>query len=189
MYSHRQTGCGLSEAISYKNLTVKSMTEMIVSVLDGVLNYFHIERAPVVSSSFGGYLVLLYTLQRPQRVSKLIFEGCPALVEGSRLPRFMKIMLAFVLYRIIPELPTTNSFFEIILRKLGHGYSVNNRLIPEAFVDWYVRLFNNTSTQKNDISLARKAIHAGTLKPEFIVHDTTLESLQPTLWKPVQMYF
>lgn len=176
-------GCGLSEAISYKNMSVNRLTEMIVSVIDGILNHFTIKNLPIIASSFGGYLVLLYTLQRPERVSKLILEGCPAMVEGSGLPQIMKLMLAPVLNRIIPKLPTTKSFFKIILRKLGHGYSVNNGLIPQVFIDWYISLFNNTDTQKNDISLASKAFYGGKMKAEFILHDTTIEKIQqPTLW-------
>jgi 2-hydroxy-6-oxonona-2,4-dienedioate hydrolase len=176
-------GCGLSDAISYKNISPRDIADIIVSVIDRVLDYFNIDKAPVISSSFGGYLVLLYTLQKPKRISKLIFEGCPAMVEGSGLPPFMKIMLAPVLNKVIPRLPTTKLLFKIILRKLGHGYSVAHRVIPEVFVDWYVSLFNNTDTQRNDISLAGKAFHAGNMKPEFILHDTSIENIsQPTLW-------
>jgi 2-hydroxy-6-oxonona-2,4-dienedioate hydrolase len=176
-------GCGLSAATSYKNISPKDVTDMIVSVIDGVFDYFNISRAPVIASSFGGYLTLLYTLQKPQRISKLVFEGCPAMVEGSRLPPFMKIMLAPVLKNIIPKLPTTKSFLKIVLRKLGHDYSVSHQLIPEVFLDWYVSLFNNTNTQRNDIYLAGKAFQAGNMKPEFILHDTVIENIsQPTLW-------
>jgi pimeloyl-ACP methyl ester carboxylesterase len=105
------------------------------------------------------------------------------MVEGSSLPPFMKIMMAPVFNKIIPKLPTTKSLFKIILGKLGHGYSVTNRIIPEVFVDWYVSLFNNTDTQSNDMSLASKSFHAGNMKPEFILHDTVIENIsQPTLW-------
>ena len=177
-------GCGLSEPISYKNISgIDDVTEIIVSVIDGILDHFNIESASFVPSSFGGYLVLMYTLQRPKRVNKLIFEGCPAMVEGSHLPPFLKIILAPVLKQIIPKLPTTKSFFRVILRKLGHGYSVDHKLIPDVFVDWYVSLFNNTNTQANDMSFAGKGFRAGKMKREFILHDAAIEKVsQPTLW-------
>lgn len=176
-------GCGLSDPVSYKNFSARDLADLIVSVIDGVLKQFTIERIPVVASSFGGYLCLLYTLQQPKRISKLILEGCPAMVEGSILPPFMKIMLAPLLKQLIPMLPTTKSFFRVILKKLGHSYSVKNNLIPEVFVDWYVSLFNNTNTQSHDITMAGKAFHAGKMRPEFMLYDKEIEKItQPTLW-------
>jgi pimeloyl-ACP methyl ester carboxylesterase len=176
-------GCGLSDPVSYKNFSAGDLADLIASVIDGVLNHFTIERVPVVASSFGGYLTLLYTLQQPKKISKLIQEGCPAMVEGSGLPPFMKIMLAPLLKELIPTLPTSKSFLRIILKKLGHSYSVKNKLIPEVFVDWYVSLFNNTSTQSHDISMAGKAFHAWKMRAEFMLYDKDIEKItQPTLW-------
>jgi hypothetical protein len=54
MYSPGQTGCGLSEPISYKNISgIDDVTEIIVSVIDGILDHFNIESASFVPSSFG----------------------------------------------------------------------------------------------------------------------------------------
>jgi len=85
-------GCGLSEAVSYKNLTRKDFTDMVVAVTDSVLNYFHSDKIDVVASSFGGYWTLHYVLQKPGRINKIVLEGCPALVEGMAIPGFMKMM-------------------------------------------------------------------------------------------------
>jgi len=176
-------GCGLSGIASYKNLSDNELTTIIVSVIDSVLDYFHIEKLPVVANSFGGYLALKYVLQKPDRISKLILEGCPAMVEGSRVPRFMKMMLAPGTRWLIPKLPTTKFIFKKIAKELGHSYSISNNLIPEVFIDWYVSLFNNTNTQKNDISLISKAMPAGKMNSEFILHDNEIEKIpQPTLW-------
>ena len=176
-------GCGLSESISYKNDSRADLTNIISSVIDSVLKHLNIERAPVVASSFAGYMVLLYALRNPGRIIKLILEGCPAMVEGSALPPFMKIMLAPVLIQLIPKLHTTKFVFRIILKKLGHGYSIKNNLIPQEFIDWYVSLFNNTETQGNDITMASAAFHSGKMKPEFILPDIDIEKIwQPTLW-------
>jgi 2-hydroxy-6-oxonona-2,4-dienedioate hydrolase len=176
-------GCGLSEAFSYKNLSRERLTDIIVSVIDSVLHHFQIENLPVVASSFGGYLAMLYTLQRPERFSKLILEGCPATVEGSGIPSLMKMMLAPGIRWLVPKLPTTKSLFKKIMKELGHGYSINHHLIPEIFIEWYVSLFNNTNTQKNDISLTSKVVHGGKYNPAFILHDHEIEKIsRPTLW-------
>ena len=78
-------GCGLSESIKYKKFSKKSLTGIIVSVTDSVLDYFEIERSSFIGSSFGGYWVLEYALQKPQRINKLIFEYkfCASTKEGT----------------------------------------------------------------------------------------------------------
>src|SRR5690606_28743664 len=85
-------GCGLSETLRYRNLSRESLTDIIVSVIDSVLHHFQIEKLSVVASSFGGYLAMLYTLQRPEKFNKLILEGCPATVEESGIPSLMSVM-------------------------------------------------------------------------------------------------
>lgn len=176
-------GCGLSEVPSYKNLSREELTDIIVSVIDEVLHHFQIEKVPVVASSFGGYLAMLYTLQKPENVSKLILEGCPAMVEGMEIPSFMKMMLAPGFRWLIPKLPTPQFLFIKFMKELGHSYSLNHHLIPEIFIAWYVSLFNNTDTQQNDVSLISKAVPGGKMNLAFILHDHEIETMaQPTLW-------
>jgi pimeloyl-ACP methyl ester carboxylesterase len=170
-------GCGLSGVISYQYLSNTGLTDIIVSVIDSLLHYFFINKLPVVASSLGGYMALKYTLQRPDRVSKLILEGCPAMIETSVVPQFMKMMLAPVIRWFVPILPTTKSIFKKILKKLGHTHSINNNLVPEVFIDWYVSLFNNTDTQKNDLSLINKVMSKGNMNPEFILYDSEIEKI------------
>lgn len=83
-------GSGLSAPISYKNLNGQRLTDLIATVVDCILDDLNIERAAVVGCSFGGYWTLKYALQRPERVTKLIIEGCPALIEQMNIPSFLK---------------------------------------------------------------------------------------------------
>jgi pimeloyl-ACP methyl ester carboxylesterase len=173
----------LSEAISYENLSREQLSEIMVAVIDAVLQHFQIEKLPMVASSFGGYLGLLYTLQRPENITKLILEGCPAMVEGMEIPAFMKMMLAPGLKWLMPKLPTPQFLFSKFMKEMGHTYSINHEQVPEVFLEWHVSLFNHTDTLKNDIALISKTMPGSKIHPAFILHDHEIEKItQPTLW-------
>src|SRR3546814_16665209 len=77
----------------------------------------------VVASSFGGYLAMLYALEKPDKINKLVLEGSPAMVESSRIPFFMKMMLTPGIKWMAPKLQITKFIFRKIMKEMGHGYS------------------------------------------------------------------
>ena len=175
-------GCGLSEKTSYKNLTRDQLQSIMVLSIDAILDHFKIPRIPIISSSFGSGLTLLYALKRSERISKLVIEGCPALINGAHVPSFMIPMLLPGLKWLIPRLPTTVSIFKKIMTGLGHKYSMEHQVIPNSFINWYISLFNNTQTQINEISMVTRAYPLGKANPSFILSDEEIEKIkQPTL--------
>ncbi len=176
-------GCGLSEAVSYKSITLEKIKDIIVHVVDDILKHFELMKIPILSSSFGSYWALRYTLERPDKIEKLIIEGCPALVEEMQIPAFMKSMVNPILKWLIPKLPTSNSYSKKIMKEIGHTYSIDNELIDNAFIDWYVSLCNNTETMKNDIAIISQVIKKGEMNPEFMLYDKEIGRINiPMLW-------
>lgn len=175
-------GCGLSEKTSYKDLSRDHLQSIMVSTIDAVLDHFNIPQVPIVSSSFGSGLTLLYALKRTGRISKLVIEGAPALINDSHVPAFMKPMLLPGLRWLIPRLPTTTAIMKKIMIGLGHRYSIGQQVITPAFLNWYISLFNNSRTQVNEISMIIKAYPLGKAKPSFMLSDEEIEYItQPTL--------
>src|SRR3546814_17299311 len=80
-------GCGLSDPLGYKHLTKKRLTKLIVLIIDQVLRHFNLDMISVVASSFGGYLAMLYALEKPDKINKLVLEGPPAMVESHTIGR------------------------------------------------------------------------------------------------------
>lgn len=176
-------GCGLSEKITYKDLSRMRLQSIIIAVIDSVLAYFRLGNIPVVASSFGSYLVMLYLMEKKSTISKVVFEGCPAMVEGCHVPGFMKPMLLPGLRWLIPRLPATKPIFHKIIRGLGHTVSLDHNLINEDFIKWYISLFNYTKTQVNEISMVTKAISGDKLNPEFMLDDEEIARIsQPLLF-------
>lgn len=176
-------GCGLSDGLSYKNLTLDKLKDLIVGVLDSVMVHFKLEKCSILASSFGGYWAIRYALIKPEKVDKLILEGAPALVEGSTLPSFMKSVGNPFLRWLIPKMPGSVSSSEKTLKEIGHTKSIENGLLPDTFMDWYVSLWNNTDTIKHDFEIISKVTKGGKQNPEFLLRDNELEGLNVrTLW-------
>ena len=175
-------GCGLSEKTSYKDLSRDRLQSIMVSTIDAVLDYFKIPQIPIVSSSFGSGLTLLYALKRPGRISKLVIEGAPALINGTLPPSFMKPMLLPVLKWLIPRLPTTAAIMKKIMIGLGHRYSIEQQVITTDFINWYLSLFNTSRTQINEISMITKVYPLGKPRPSFMLSNEEIGNIkQPTL--------
>ncbi|MDQ7052940.1 MAG: alpha/beta hydrolase [candidate division KSB1 bacterium] len=136
-----------------------------------------------MGSSFGGYWALHYTLQRPQRVRHLILEGCPAMVEAMAVPDFIKSMTYPVLRWLIPKLPASKSYARKIMKDTGHTHSVENNVLSDQFVEWYVRLSNHTDTMKNDVAIINQILSGGKMNPEYVLPDKKIQKItRPTLW-------
>ena len=176
-------GCGLSEAPEGQMGSKKVLLHWITSTIDSVLDYFQHDEVAMVGSSFGGYWALNYTLQRPERIHHLVLESCPALVEGMVIPGFMKSLTYPVLRWLIPKLPTSKSYAIKIMKDIGHTYSVENGLLSDLFVEWYLSLSNHTDTMKHEVANINKILTNGKMNPEYILRDEDISKItRPTLW-------
>jgi pimeloyl-ACP methyl ester carboxylesterase len=176
-------GCGLSDGIFYRNMTLKGLEQLIVCAIDSVLSYFKLEKTTLLGSSFGGYWAIKYALDTPEKVKNIILEGAPALVEGSTLPNFMKSIGNPFLKWLIPKLPISVSNSEKTLKEIGHSHSIDNKLIDDFFMEWYVSLCNNTDTMKYEFDVISKVLKGGRQNPQFILWDSEIGQLNVrSLW-------
>lgn len=171
-------GCGLSDAISYKGVSRESLSRLVVNVTNQVLKYFKLDRIPVAASSFGAYWTMLYALQIPGRLERLVFEGCPALVQGSQVPSFMKNARNPVARLMMQIIPSTTSYSKKIMKEIGHGYSIDQQIISDDFINWYVDMCNHTPTLLNEMAMIGMVIDKGGFRDEFILLDEEIANLQ-----------
>lgn len=76
-------GGGLSDGIDFRQV---DMRHLAVTTLRSVMDAFELNRVPMISNSMGGLWSFWYTLDAPERVSRLIQVGCPALVLNTTAP-------------------------------------------------------------------------------------------------------
>ncbi len=65
---------------------------------------------------------------------------------------------------------------------MGHSYSIKHHQVSEAFLEWYVSLFNYTDTQQHELQLINTVFPYGELNPYFKITDADMEHIEnPTL--------
>jgi pimeloyl-ACP methyl ester carboxylesterase len=173
-------GCGLSGPIDYNAATFPETT---AAVLAAVLDGLAIEQADVVASSIGGTWALWLARSHPSRVRRMVQMGCPALIEGMKLPPFMRVMATPGVGAVMGRMPPNPRAMKMILRQVGHADSIARGLIPQVVFDWSLSLSRDTDTMTNEIRMIRTALTPRRVRPEVQVPDSLLAELdQPTLF-------
>ena len=82
-------GGGLSDGIDHRQVDLR---QLAVNTLSAVADAFDLEQVPIVCNSMGGLWSLWYVLKYPERVSKMVQMGCPALILDTSAPFFMRLL-------------------------------------------------------------------------------------------------
>lgn len=84
--------------------------------------------------------------------------------------------------RLIAALPPSERAAWSILRQIGHGHSLDNDLLPERFLDWYLDLLTHTDTMRNDgRGISKLASAAGRWHPAMsLLNDVLARVTAPT---------
>ena len=119
--------------------------------INDFINALNIERASLVGQSLGGGIALLYTLQFPDKVDKLV------LVDSTGLGKEVIFTLKLMSLPIIGELMTRSNRLEV---SLFFKLAVRNPVvITEDFVETYYELFSQPGAQRFLLNLVRSIVN------------------------------
>lgn len=139
-------GCGLSEPVDYKNINLRTFgADLLGLTLDGL----NLSQAHVVASSLGGALAFYFTQAQPERVLRLVQEGCPAFVQGFHVPLYN--IVGSVMSALFGTTPPSRSGF----RHIGHAASIDSGRIESEVLTWRDALLKFTDTIKHENGLNR----------------------------------
>lgn len=145
-------GCGLSEPVDYTNIDLRTFgADLIRETLDAL----HITQAALVASSLGGALALFFTQAHPERVTRLVQEGCPAFVEGFRVPPYN--LASSVAAALFGWAPASRPAF----RHMGHATSIDGGRFENEVLVWRDALMRHTDTARNENGLNRNIARRG----------------------------
>jgi len=82
-------GGGLSDGIDHRQVDLR---ELAIESIRSVADAFNLDNVPIVCNSMGGLWSFWYTLAYPERVSKMVQMGCPALILDTSAPFFMRLL-------------------------------------------------------------------------------------------------
>ena len=134
-------GCGLSDAVDYRGLDLRQFgADLLTQTLDGL----GLPRVKLVASSIGGALAFYFTYAHPERVERLVQEGCPAFVRGFRVPFYNLLSSAqsLVFHRSPPSLSA--------FRQLGHAAGIDSGRFAAEVLVWRDALLKHTPTLHNE---------------------------------------
>lgn len=75
LYAPDRPGCGLTTKFNYAGVQLR---QHAVDFLASTMDALGLAQAPIVANSMGGYFSLVFALERPARVSRLVLVGEPA---------------------------------------------------------------------------------------------------------------
>jgi 2-hydroxy-6-oxonona-2,4-dienedioate hydrolase len=137
-------GCGLSEPVDYRGRDLRVFgRDLLRSTLDAL----DLPRAGLVASSFGGALAFYFTRAHPERVVRLVQEGCPAFIEGFRVPFYN------LAWSVIGMLTGIAPRSEAAFRALGHAASMDSGTFETAVLVWRDALLKYTDTTRHENGL------------------------------------
>lgn len=127
---------------------------LIPDVLDGL----GLPSAHVVSTSFGGYFALRAAAASPTRIDRMVEFSWMIGAPMAKVPIAMRIVAIPVVGRLTTRMRPNERIVTMLLRQVGLGRALDTgRFSPEALA-WFVALFRETNTLRNDIGATPRVI-------------------------------
>lgn len=173
-------GCGLSAPLPPG--LWRTPTDTVLAVTDALLDSLALARTTLVANSLGGAWALWYARNRPERISALVLEGCPALVPGMQTPAAMRWLTASGLYRLSARFRLGPRSARALVKRNGHGRAIESGRIPPEHFRWSAALFSHTRTARHDFDLLARALTWRGIDPRLRLGEDLLREVRcPTL--------
>ena len=171
-------GWGLSSAISFAG---EDYGKLVAEVLRGALDALDIEWAHIVGGSIGNVWGLRLATHHPSRVGRVVLVGAGPIVSEARVPGIIRL-LASPAGALMVRMPSNRSRLHSILRKSGHGPSLDDGRIPDEFVDWRVLVERETDSMRHEREMVRAIVKGKSYRPGLTFDDEELAAIrQPVL--------
>jgi pimeloyl-ACP methyl ester carboxylesterase len=144
-------GCGLSPPLAIRLHDVRSLDQFAEDLVQDVLDAVGLDRATLVTTSFGGYLGLHAAAKLPSRIERLVEFGWPVGAPVGRTPLMMRIAMVPLVGRIIAFLPANERAARAALRSAGLGRALDERRISREAIAWFASLLRDTDTLLNEL--------------------------------------
>ena len=149
-------GWGLSSPINY---TPGGYAHTAADVLCGVLDALELERVAVVGASIGDVWALRLAARHPERVASVVLLGGGPIVADAGTPAIIRL-IASPLGAIMVRLPANAGRLRAMLRRVGHGESLDAGRIPDAYIDWRLAFERETDSMRNERDMVRAIVSA-----------------------------
>lgn len=174
-------GWGGSDPVEYPDLGYGAF---IAGLLAQLLDALDIGQVHVIGASIGNTWALRLATEHPDRVASVALLGGAPLVPEIQVPRFIKLLRS-PLGHVISRVRFTGKMETNQSRGLGHGPSLDDGRMPDAFVNWKVEMSNTTEWRKHERDMVRSIVGRHGWKPGLTFTPTELSAITV----PVLMLF
>jgi 2-hydroxy-6-oxonona-2,4-dienedioate hydrolase len=171
-------GWGMSAPVEFSG---KEYRTLVAKILRGVVDSLGLDRVHVVGGSIGNVWALQLAAQYPYLVSRVVLLGSGPMVSEAEVPAFIRL-LASPAGALMVRLPDTPARLRSILRKLGHGASLDAGRISDEFIDWRVAAVRETDSMRHEREMVRAIVRGRSYRPGLTFDQAELATIgQPTL--------
>jgi pimeloyl-ACP methyl ester carboxylesterase len=171
-------GWGLSSAIDFSG---QNYGELVADILRGTLDRLELECANVVGGSIGNVWALRLAANHPSRVRRVALLGAGPITSEARVPGIIRL-LASPAGALMVRMPANRARLHSILRRSGHGPSLDDGRIPDEFLDWRVSVERETDSMRHERDMVCAIVKGKSYRPGLTLADAELAAIrQPTL--------
>jgi pimeloyl-ACP methyl ester carboxylesterase len=171
-------GWGLSSAIDF---TAQDYGKLVAEVLRAALDALELEWANVAAGSIGNVWALRLAARHPDRVRRIVLLGAGPIMSEARVPGIIRL-LASPAGALMIRLQEKPAMVRSMLRKSGHGASLDEGRIPDEFVEWRVAAARDTDSMRHERNMVCAIVKGKSYRPGLTFDDAELAAIrQPTL--------
>lgn len=168
-------GWGLSTPVDFHSV---NYGRCVGDLLRGTLDALDVARAHVVGGSIGNVWALRLAASHPVRVGRVVLLGAGPLVPDAGVPGIIRL-IASPAGAVMIRLMNSPARVRTMLRRSGHGASLDAGLIPDAFVEWRA---SAARAMRHERAMVRAIVDGDSYRPGLTFDDDELAaSRTPTL--------
>lgn len=167
-------GWGLSSAIDFRGQEYKTV---VADLLRGALDALGLERAHLVGGSIGDVWALRLAALHPSRVGRVILLGGGPIVPEAGVPGIIRL-LASPAGVVMVRRQGKPGLVRSMLRHSGHGASLDDGRIPDAFVDWRTALGRETDSMRHERAMVCAIVKGKSYRPGLTFEDAELAAIR-----------
>ena len=166
-------GWALSTPIDFSRREYGPLT---ADLLRGVLDGLGLDRAHLVGGSIGNVWALRLALRYPDRVGRVVLTGGGPIVDRAGVPGVIRV-LASPAGALMVRLSRKPKMVRTMLRKSGHGASLDAGRIPDAFIDWRAALGRETESMRHEREMVQAVVSGRDYRPGVTFTGTELAAI------------
>jgi len=151
-------GCGLSPAVVGKTNDIDAFGAYADDVLVDVLDALQLERADIVSTSYGGFFALHSVTAHRERFGRLFHFGWSFGAAIATLPLVMRLGGIPALARLTSRMPINERAVRSMLKRIGLRNAVETGRFTPEMVTAFTALMRDTPTMHNEVSSSPRLV-------------------------------